>query len=148
MLQVAIDLISYTLQQGIPLYLCTAAKSGLSSSSLKQQQQVRYSSAQHQWFQLYGQVCMAVSGACWEPAYPLLSGGILLSPLRHLPYSGVYLLLWLSDPLLRIRCRLLSHLGNFWQHYLPIISQFITAAWKVLMVTILMHCFKPWVASI
>lgn len=103
MLQVAIDLISYKLQQGIPLYFCTAAMSGLSSSSLKQQQQVRYSSAQHQWFQLYGQVCMAVSGACW---------GILLSPLRHLPYSGVYLLLWLSDPLLRTRCRFLSHLGT------------------------------------
>lgn len=73
MLQVAIDLISYKLQQGIPLYFCTAAMSGLSSSSLKQQQQVRYSSAQHQWFQLYGQVCMAVSGACWEPAYPLVT---------------------------------------------------------------------------
>lgn len=71
------------------------------------------------WFQRYGQGCIVFAEVHWEPVYPLFWADTLLSSSRHLPQFWVPLLFSLSEPLLKMRCRVLNHLAIFWQRFSP-----------------------------
>lgn len=140
-LQSAIKIISRILQ----LKVCIPAMSELSSSPLTQQEQVGCSSVQCHWFQLHGQGCTVFVEVHWEPAYPLSWADTLLISSRHLPQFWVPLLFSRSEP---PELQAPKSPGYFLATFFPLIIPFITKTWKVLMLTILVQYFKPWVASI